>query len=100
MPDVIITPTEDGPYLVSGPVRLVAPDGHGSSTPIRCDVPLWALFKQAVLRRNARHDRLRRHTGELITTQRSVPAAEQRSFALPTGEIWSATELIGDNAPL
>ena len=28
MPDVTITPSEDGPYIVSGPVRLVAPDGH------------------------------------------------------------------------
>ena len=28
MPDVTITPTEDGPYMVSGPVVLTAPDGH------------------------------------------------------------------------
>ena len=28
MPDVTITPSENGPYLVSGPVTLVAPDGH------------------------------------------------------------------------
>jgi CDGSH-type Zn-finger protein len=28
MPDVTITPTEDGPYMVSGDVTLVAPDGH------------------------------------------------------------------------
>src|SRR3954447_3185567 len=26
--DVIITPSENGPYIVSGPVHLVAPDGH------------------------------------------------------------------------
>src|ERR1700727_2615335 len=28
MPDVTITPSEDGPYIVSGRVTLVAPDGH------------------------------------------------------------------------
>ena len=28
MPDVTITPTEDGPYMVSGPVVLTAPDGR------------------------------------------------------------------------
>lgn len=28
MPDVTITPSEDGPYIVSGPVTLAAPDGH------------------------------------------------------------------------
>ena len=28
MPDVTITPSEDGPYIVSGSVTLVAPDGH------------------------------------------------------------------------
>ena len=27
MPDVTITPSEDGPYIVAGPVTLVAPDG-------------------------------------------------------------------------
>ena len=28
MHDVNITPSENGPYIVSGPVTLVAPDGH------------------------------------------------------------------------
>ena len=28
MDDVTITPSENGPYLVSGPVRLTAPDGR------------------------------------------------------------------------
>jgi hypothetical protein len=28
MPDVTITPSENGPYIVAGPVTLVAPDGH------------------------------------------------------------------------
>ena len=28
MADVTITPSEDGPYLVSGPVLLTAPDGR------------------------------------------------------------------------
>ena len=28
MPDVNITPSENGPYIVSGPVVLTAPDGH------------------------------------------------------------------------
>ncbi len=28
MPDVTITPTENGPYMVSGPAPAVAPDGH------------------------------------------------------------------------
>ena len=28
MPDVTITPSEDGPYIVTGPVTLVAPDRH------------------------------------------------------------------------
>ena len=28
MADVTITPSEDGPYIVSGPVALAAPDGH------------------------------------------------------------------------
>ena len=35
MPGVNITPTEDGPYMVSGLVVLTAPDGHGSSIPTR-----------------------------------------------------------------
>jgi len=28
MPDVTITPSEDGPYIVSGPAVLTAPDGR------------------------------------------------------------------------
>jgi CDGSH-type Zn-finger protein len=28
MPDVTITPSEDGPYIVSGPVRLTDVDGR------------------------------------------------------------------------
>jgi CDGSH-type Zn-finger protein len=28
MPDANITPSENGPYLVSGPVQLTAPDGR------------------------------------------------------------------------
>ena len=28
MADVTITPSENGPYLVSGPVHLTAPDGR------------------------------------------------------------------------
>jgi CDGSH-type Zn-finger protein len=28
MPDVTITPSEDGPYMVSGPVVLTAQDGR------------------------------------------------------------------------
>ena len=28
MSQVDITPTEDGPYVVSGPVTLIAPDGR------------------------------------------------------------------------
>ena len=28
MADVTITPSENGPYIVSGQVTLVAPDGH------------------------------------------------------------------------
>ena len=28
MPDVTIKPSENGPYIVAGPVTLVAPDGH------------------------------------------------------------------------
>jgi CDGSH iron-sulfur domain-containing protein 3 len=28
MPDVNITPSENGPYIVTGPVTLTAPDGH------------------------------------------------------------------------
>jgi CDGSH-type Zn-finger protein len=28
MPEITITPSEDGPYIVSGPVRLLAPDGR------------------------------------------------------------------------
>ena len=28
MPDVNITPSENGPYIVSGPVTLTGPDGH------------------------------------------------------------------------
>jgi CDGSH-type Zn-finger protein len=28
MPDVNITPSENGPYIVSGPVTLTAPDGR------------------------------------------------------------------------
>ena len=33
MADVTITPSEDGPYLVSGPVRLTAPDGREIAHP-------------------------------------------------------------------
>ena len=28
MPDATITPSENGPYIVSGPVTLTAPDGR------------------------------------------------------------------------
>ena len=28
MAEVNITPSENGPYIVSGPVVLIAPDGH------------------------------------------------------------------------
>jgi CDGSH-type Zn-finger protein len=28
MPEVTITPSEDGPYIVSGAFRLLAPDGR------------------------------------------------------------------------
>jgi CDGSH-type Zn-finger protein len=28
MADVTIVPSENGPYLVSGPVKLIAPDGR------------------------------------------------------------------------
>ena len=35
MPDVTITPTEDGPYQVSGPVRLTDADGREIPHPIR-----------------------------------------------------------------
>jgi CDGSH-type Zn-finger protein len=28
VPDVTITPSENGPYIVAGAVKLVAPDGH------------------------------------------------------------------------
>jgi CDGSH-type Zn-finger protein len=28
MADVTITPNENGPYIVSGPVRLIAPEGR------------------------------------------------------------------------
>ena len=28
MPDVTITPSQDGPYLISGPVRLTDVDGR------------------------------------------------------------------------
>jgi CDGSH-type Zn-finger protein len=31
--DVTITPSEDGPYLVSGPVQLTAPDGREIAHP-------------------------------------------------------------------
>jgi CDGSH-type Zn-finger protein len=33
MSDVTITPSEDGPYIVSGPAVLTAPDGRASEHP-------------------------------------------------------------------
>ena len=33
MPDITITPSDDGPYIVSGPVSLVAPDGRAIEHP-------------------------------------------------------------------
>ena len=33
--EVTITPSENGPYLVSGPVRLTAPDGREIPHPAR-----------------------------------------------------------------
>jgi len=66
MPDVTITPTEDGPYMVSGPVRLVAPDGMRSSTPIR-----WWCAAAGMPPRTSRFATARtprstsRHAGEL-----------------------------------
>jgi CDGSH-type Zn-finger protein len=38
---VTITPYRDGPLLVRGPIRLLAPDG----TPIRCDRDPIALCR-------------------------------------------------------
>jgi hypothetical protein len=45
MADVTITPSENGPYLVSGPVHLTAPDGHEIPHPdqfamCRCGAPI------------------------------------------------------------
>ena len=66
MSDVTITPSEDGPYIVSGPVVLTAPRRARDRTS-RPDVgvPLPTPVEQAVLRWRARHDRLRRNPGEL-----------------------------------
>ena len=79
MPDVNITPTEDGPYIVSGPVhadrRRRTRDRASRSDG---DVPLRTLLEQAVLRRHPRHDRLRRHPRQL-----SPPDSEARSAVLP-----------------
>ena len=66
MPDVTITPTEDGPYLVSGPVAPRRPDGHEIDHLDPDHLPLRTFVEQAVLRRHARRDRLRRNAGELI----------------------------------
>ena len=57
MPDVTITPSENGPYIVSGPVVLDRP-GRACDRASRPDgdVPLRTLLEQAVLRRHARHD--------------------------------------------
>ena len=41
MPDISITPSENGPYIVSGPVVLTAPDGRGIDlTPIAPELGL------------------------------------------------------------
>ena len=71
MPDVNITPSENGPYIVSGPVTLAAPDGREIEHPdpmamCRCG----HSSQQAVLRRHPRHDRLRRHARELAARRR------------------------------
>ena len=66
MPDVTITPSEDGPYIVSGPVVLTAPDGRVIEHPDPMSMCRCGQFvEQAVLRWHARHDRLRRNPGEL-----------------------------------
>ena len=76
MPDVNITPSEDGPVH-----RVRADDPHGAGRARDRaprpdgDVPLRRFLEQAVLRRHARHDRLRRNARELIggyTTHWSV----------------------------
>jgi hypothetical protein len=43
MADVTITPSENGPYLVSGPVRLTDVDGREIPTPIRCRSAVVAI---------------------------------------------------------
>ena len=66
MADVNITPSENGPYLVSGPVKLTDVDGREipASRPDG-PLPLRSLEQQAVLRRHPPHHRLRRNAEEL-----------------------------------
>jgi hypothetical protein len=67
MPDVNITPSENGPYIVSGPMTITAADGHVIEHPRPGGhLPLRRLVEQAVLRWYARQDRLRRNARKLI----------------------------------
>lgn len=67
MPDVNITPSENGPYIVSGPMTITAPDGHVIDHPDPGGrLPVWRFLEQAVLRRHSSHDRPRRNARELI----------------------------------
>jgi hypothetical protein len=59
MPDVTITPSEDGPYLVSGPVLLTDVDGREiPHLDPMSPLPLRPVREQAVLRRHPPHHRL------------------------------------------
>jgi len=76
MPDVTIMPSEDGPYIVTGLVTLVAPDGHEIEHPDpMSDLSLRGIVEQAVLRRDPRRDRLRRHARQLKKRRLSVVGA-------------------------
>ena len=88
MPDVNITPSENGPYIVSGPVTLTDVDGRVIEHPDPdVDVPMRRILEQAVLRRHTRHDRLRRHPGELIA--QGAPLVMRSVRCSPTGHQWT-----------
>ena len=62
MPDVNITPSENGPYIVSGPVVLTAPDGRSYAVAVMIkltSVPLpvrMTLMNDVVRAVIAQHD--------------------------------------------
>jgi hypothetical protein len=96
MTDVTITPTDNGPYMVEGPVKIVDADGTAydlSGADDDLPLPLRRLPEQAVLRRNPRDAELpsRPPSRAHPRTARHRILTERRACSTNTGACSSTT---------